>query len=398
MKERGEARGMHSVVIGDKDDRHVFIVSKYIQDLLCIARLCKIEKLKSLFENRMNMKQLTYKRAGVDIDEGDKFVRMLSPLARKTFRPEVITDIGSFNALFKLNTRKYKTPVLVSGTDGVGTKLKIAFMMRKHDTIGIDLVAMCVNDILTSGAEPLFFLDYFATGRLKSEMAAEVVKGIVSGCKDAGCSLIGGETAEMPGFYAKDEYDLSGFAVGVVDRDNIIDGSSIREGDSIIGIASNGLHSNGFSLVRKLFFDMKKMNVSLYIPEIAERLGDELLKPTKIYVKAFFSLKDIVKIKGMAHITGGGIPGNLPRILPKGMSAMIQAGSWPIPRIFSLIKKIGNVPEGDMKRTFNMGVGYIMIVSKSAAGKAVSILNQSGYQSFIIGQIEKGRKNVRYTY
>lgn len=343
------------------------------------------------------MKQLTYKKAGVDIDEGEKFVRLLSPMARKTFRPEVITDIGSFNALFRLDIHKYKNPVLVSGTDGVGTKLKIAIMMDKHDTVGIDLVAMCVNDILTSGAEPLFFLDYFATGKLKAGKAAEVVKGIVRGCTEAGCSLIGGETAEMPGFYTEDEYDLSGFAVGVADRNKIIDGSSIKEGDVIIGIASNGLHSNGFSLVRKLFFDMKKMDVSAYLPEIGARLGDELLKPTRIYVKAFMVLKDTIKIKGMAHITGGGIPGNLPRILPKGMSAVIQSGSWPVPRIFALIRRLGKVPEDDMKRTFNMGVGYVMVVSKRKAEDAVSMLNRLGYQAFIIGKIERGGKGVQYS-
>jgi len=343
------------------------------------------------------MKQLTYKKSGVDIDEGEKFVRLLSPMARKTFRPEVITDIGSFNALFRLDIHKYKNPVLVSGTDGVGTKLKIAIMMDKHDTVGIDLVAMCVNDILTSGAEPLFFLDYFATGKLKAGKAAEVVKGIVRGCTEAGCSLIGGETAEMPGFYTEDEYDLSGFAVGVADRNKIIDGSLIKKGDSIIGIASNGLHSNGFSLVRKLFFDMKKMDVSTYLPEIGARLGDELLKPTRIYVKAFMALKNTIKVKGMAHITGGGIPENLPRILPKGMSAVIQSGSWPIPRIFALIRRLGKVPEDDMKRTFNMGVGYVMVVSKRKAGDAVSMLNQSGYQAFIIGKIERGGKGVQYS-
>jgi phosphoribosylformylglycinamidine cyclo-ligase len=342
------------------------------------------------------MKKLTYKKSGVDIDEGEKFVNMISPMARKTFRPEVMADIGSFNALFKLDTRRYKDPVLVSGTDGVGTKLKIAVMMKKHDTIGIDLVAMCVNDILTSGAEPLFFLDYFATGRLKSERAAEVVKGIVRGCQDAGCSLIGGETAEMPGFYAEDEYDLSGFAVGVVERKKIIDGLSVREGDAIIGIASNGLHSNGFSLVRRIFFDLIKTDVLAYFPEIGAKLGDELLKPTRIYVKAFEFLNSRIKIAGMAHITGGGIPGNVPRILPKGLSAVIQSGSWPVPRIFRLIQKLGNVPEDDMKRTFNMGVGYVMIVSKRKAGDAVSILSQSGYRAFIIGEIAKGRKRVIY--
>lgn len=342
------------------------------------------------------MKQLTYKKAGVDIDEGEAFVRLIAPIAKKTFRPEVLTNIGSFNALFRLNLRNCKNPVLVSGTDGVGTKLKIAFMMDKHDTVGIDLVAMCVNDILTSGAEPLFFLDYLATGKLKSDKAAEIVRGIANGCIEAGCSLIGGETAEMPGFYGEGEYDLSGFAVGVVDRKKIIDGSSIQEGDLVIGLASNGLHSNGFSLVRKLFFDLKKMDVSDYLPELGDRLGDELLKPTRIYVRAFTFLKDAVRIKGMAHITGGGIPGNVPRILPQNMDAVLRCGSWPVPPIFSIIQKLGNVPENDMRKTFNMGIGFVMIVSKRMAAKTISLLNDSGFRAFIIGQIATGQKRVKY--
>ncbi len=343
------------------------------------------------------IKALTYKKAGVDIDEGERFVKRISSMVKKTFRPEVMVDIGSFSALFKLNVKKYKKPVLVSGTDGVGTKLKIAFMMGRHNTVGIDLVAMCVNDILTSGAEPLFFLDYFATGKLKSEKASEVIKGIVTGCKEAGCSLIGGETAEMPGFYSEEEYDLSGFAVGVVDQNKIIDGSQIKGGNAIIGIASNGLHSNGYSLVRKIFFDLRKMDIHEYIPELKNRLGEELLKPTRIYVKAFAALKDKLKIKGMAHITGGGIPGNLPRILPEGRSAFIRIGSWPVPKIFSLIEKMGKVPQDDMKRTFNMGIGYVMVVSEGTAGNAVSLLKKSGYPAYVIGNIEKGGKGVRYS-
>jgi phosphoribosylformylglycinamidine cyclo-ligase len=341
------------------------------------------------------MTVLSYKKAGVDIDEGERFVRLLAPIAKKTFSPAVITDIGSFNALYRLDTRKVRNPVLVSGTDGVGTKLKIAFMMDKHDTVGIDLVAMCVNDILTSGAEPIFFLDYLATGRLKSERAVQIVKGIAAGCKQAGCALIGGETAEMPGFYADDEYDLSGFAVGIVDRKKIIDGTAVSEGDSIIGVASNGLHSNGYSLVRKLFFEMKKMDVSAFIPEIGARLGDELLIPTRIYVQAFALLREHVKVKGMAHITGGGIPGNLPRILPKNRRAVLRGGSWPVLPIFRFIQKLGNVPDAEMERTFNMGIGYVMIVSNRVAGKALSMLNQSGYPAFIIGHVERGRRCVR---
>jgi phosphoribosylformylglycinamidine cyclo-ligase len=342
------------------------------------------------------MDGLTYKKAGVDIDEGDRFINLISPLAKQTFRPEVITDIGSFNALFKLDTGKYRQPVLVSGTDGVGTKLKIAFVMDRHDTVGIDLVAMCVNDILTSGAEPLFFLDYFATGRLNPEKAAEVIKGIAEGCKQAGCSLIGGETAEMPGFYSDGEYDLSGFAVGVVDKDKIINGSDINEGDVLIGLASSGLHSNGYSLVRKLFFDVKKMDASAYIQELGTSLGEELLKPTKIYVKAFNTIKDKIKVKGMAHITGGGISGNLPRIFPEGVSAVINERLWTPPPIFHIIKEMGKVPLDDMRMTFNMGIGYIIAIPEAESKNAISILNTAGLDSFAIGNIEKGGQGVRY--
>jgi phosphoribosylformylglycinamidine cyclo-ligase len=343
------------------------------------------------------MTKLTYKKAGVDIDEGERFVRLISPMVRTTFRPEVLTDIGSFGALFKLDLKKYRTPVLISGTDGVGTKLKIAFMLDRHDTVGIDLVAMCVNDILTSGAEPLFFLDYFATGRLSPEKAAGVIKGIVKGCREAGCSLIGGETAEMPGFYSGSEYDLSGFAVGIADYKKIIDGSKIREGDILLGLASNGLHSNGYSLVRKVFFDRRKMDIGAYIPGIGRTLGEELLKPTRIYVKAFNALKDRIRVKGMAHITGGGIPGNLARILPEGTSAYIESGSWNVPEIFSVIAKTGRVPDDDMKRTFNMGIGYVIVVPKKKAEESLILLRKSGYDADVIGKTVKGGKGVRYS-
>lgn len=341
-------------------------------------------------------KKLTYKKAGVDIDEGDRFVRLISPMVRKTFRPEVMTDIGSFGALFKLDLKKYRRPVLVSGTDGVGTKLKIAFMMDKHDTVGIDLVAMCVNDVLTSGAEPLFFLDYFASGKLDSGRASKVVKGIVGGCKEAGCSLIGGETAEMPGFYSSGEYDLSGFAVGVVDEGKIIDGSGIKAGDEIVGIASSGIHSNGYSLVRKLFFEVKRLNVGACIPGLSVRLGEELLKPTRIYVKAVNAVRNKIRIKGMAHITGGGIPGNLPRIFPKGIEAHIRKDSWPVPKIFEIIRKMGSVPEEDMQRTFNMGLGYILVVPKGSSKETISLLKTAGYKAYLIGNTVKGLKGVSY--
>lgn len=337
------------------------------------------------------MEKLTYKKAGVDIDEGERFVNLISPLARSTFRQEVMTDIGLFGALFKLNITKYKAPVLVSGTDGVGTKLKIAFMADKHDTIGIDLVAMCVNDILTSGAEPLFFLDYLATGKLIAEKAKEIVIGIAEGCRQAGCALIGGETAEMPGFYRHDEYDIAGFAVGVVDREDIIDGSMVSEGDIIIGLSSNGLHSNGYSLVRKIFFDMRNFKPDTFLPDFNCTVADELLKPTRIYVKAFNSLKGRVDIKAMAHITGGGIIGNIPRILRDGLMAVIYQNSWERPPIFNLIKNLGNVPEDDMRKTFNLGIGYALVIDEKDSSKTIQILKENNFESFNIGKIEKTR-------
>lgn len=335
------------------------------------------------------MEGTTYKKAGVDIDEGERFVSIISPFVKKTFRPEVMTDIGLFGALFKLDIKKYKEPVLVSGSDGVGTKLKIAFMMDRHDTVGIDLVAMCVNDILTLGAEPLFFLDYFATGKLQADKHSEVVKGIAEGCKEAGCALIGGETAEMPGFYQENEYDMAGFAVGIVDKEMIVNGSNIKKGDSIIGITSSGLHSNGYSLARKVLFEIAGFNHDSFIPELAAALGETLLKPTTIYVKAFNAVKDRVKINGMAHITGGGIVGNVPRILKGGLTARIDEDSWPVPPIFDIIKKLGNVPEDDMKRTFNMGIGYVMVVDSQDAALALATLKDNDYNAYLIGAIEK---------
>jgi phosphoribosylformylglycinamidine cyclo-ligase len=341
------------------------------------------------------MDKLTYKKSGVDIAEGDRFVRLISPLVKKTFRREVLTDIGSFGGLFALG--KYKNPVLVSGTDGVGTKLRIAFMTGRHDTVGIDLVAMCVNDIITSGAEPLFFLDYFATGKLKANRAKDVIAGIVRGCKESGCALIGGETAEMPGFYKEDEYDLAGFAVGVAEKKEIIDGSKIRHGDVIVGLASTGLHSNGYSLARKVFFERAKMKADTYVAELGRAIGEELLAPTRIYARAVAELKKKVKITGMAHITGGGIPGNLPRIFGKDMTAVLGKGSWPVPPVFEMIRKLGQAPEADMKKTFNMGIGYVILLRREEAASAMSVLKKLGYAANIIGHMEKGGKgNVRY--
>ena len=342
------------------------------------------------------MSKLTYKKAGVDIEEGDKFVRMIAPVVKKTFRPEVMGGIGSFGSLFRLDTAKYKNPVLVSGTDGVGTKLKIAFMTGVHDTIGIDLVAMCVNDILTSGAEPLFFLDYFATGKLNAEDSLSVVEGIARGCEMAGASLVGGETAEMPGFYSDGEYDLSGFAVGVVDQDRIIDGSTVEEGDVVIGLPSSGVHSNGFSLVRKVFFDKMKMGVDTRLDELEGTLGEELLKPTNIYVKQILELLDTVPVKAMAHITGGGITGNLPRVLPDGLSARIDVSRWPELPVFSLIRKLGEVPEDDMRRTFNMGIGFTIVVKPDFVNKVLETFREKSYDCYDIGIIEKGNKEVIY--
>ena len=339
---------------------------------------------------------LTYKKAGVDIDEGERFVKIITPLVRTTFRKGVMADIGSFGAFFKLDVRKYKEPVLVSGTDGVGTKLNIAFMTGRHETVGIDLVAMCVNDILTSGAEPLFFLDYFATGKLKPESAAAVVRGIAEGCRQAGCALVGGETAEMPGFYKIGEYDLSGFAVGVVDRKKVIDGRRIRPGDALIGLSSSGLHSNGYSLARKVLFEHKKLRQGQRLAGLELPLGQELLRPTRIYVKAFEAIKEKVDVKGMAHITGGGIPGNLPRIFPKGVGARLFAGSWPEQPLFGLIGRYGNVPEEDMRRTFNMGIGFIMAVNAESKDKAIGILRKKGFPAYFIGEIAKGIRGVRY--
>jgi phosphoribosylformylglycinamidine cyclo-ligase len=333
--------------------------------------------------------KLTYKKAGVDIAKGERLVNAINPIVKKTFRKEVLSDIGSFGALFRLDNRKYRKPVLVSGTDGVGTKLKVAFMADRHDTVGIDLVAMCVNDILTSGAEPLFFLDYFATGKLDTRRASDVIKGIAEGCLLAGCALIGGETAEMPGFYRDGEYDLSGFAVGAVERDSIIDGRKIRAGDAVIGLASNGLHSNGFSLVRKIFFEKKRMTIDTVIDELGRPLGEELLKPTKIYVRAFSALRRKFVITGMAHITGGGLLGNLSRIIPKGLRAEIDITSWPVQPIFDVIREMGDVPDTDMRRTFNMGIGYTIVVNDRDKDRAVSILEKIGFESYIIGSVRK---------
>ncbi|MEW6186787.1 MAG: phosphoribosylformylglycinamidine cyclo-ligase [Thermodesulfobacteriota bacterium] len=328
-----------------------------------------------------------YQKAGVDIHLGNTFIDRIKPLIRKTFSPSVITDIGGFSGLFKLDTSAYSEPVLVSSTDGVGTKLKVAQQLDKHRTVGIDLVAMSVNDIIVQGAQPLFFLDYLAVGRLHVETQTAVVEGIVQGCQQAGCALIGGETAEMPGMYGADEYDLAGFVVGIVDRGKIINGSRIRPGDRIVGLASSGLHSNGFSLVRKIFFQDLRIDPREVLPELGLPLGEELLKPTRIYVSSILTALKEGSINGMAHITGGGISENLPRILPVNCQARIQRGSWTVPPIFTLLKRMGNISEEEMIKVFNNGLGMILVVSPDEEQKIISILQAGGEHCFRIGEI-----------
>ena len=332
-------------------------------------------------------KNITYKDAGVDIDRGNILVKRIREAVKSTYRPEVISDIGNFNSLFSLNTEKYRNPVLVSSTDGVGTKLKIAVLMDKHDTIGIDLVAMCVNDIIVSGAEPLFFLDYIATAHLASIRVEEIIQGIVQGCIEAGCSLIGGETAEMPSFYQKGEYDLAGFVVGVVDRNKVLDGSSITVDNKIIGIASSGLHSNGYSLARKILFDHLKLKVDDKPLSGDKSIGEILLEPTKIYVKEVQNLLRDFHINGIAHITGGGFIDNLPRILPQKCRATIYKGSWEIPPVFSYLQNNGNVSEHEMFRTFNQGIGMMLVVPSDEADDIVSRLEGFQERAYIIGDI-----------
>jgi len=335
----------------------------------------------------------TYRDAGVDIDAGDEFVDRIKPLVRSTFRPEVLTDLGGFGGLFRLQTKKYEDPVLVSGTDGVGTKLKIAFMMDKHDTVGIDLVAMCVNDIAVSGAEPLFFLDYFATGKLAVPKAQQVVSGIAEGCRQAGCALIGGETAEMPSMYADGEYDLAGFAVGVVDRSKMIDGKAIQRGDAIIGLASSGLHSNGYSLVRRVLFEEGKLTPDDRLPDLDRSLGDVLLTPTRIYAKQILTMIREFPIKGIAHITGGGITENLPRVFPSGVRARINRKSWAVPPIFSVLSRLGQVESQEMYRVFNMGIGLILIVPAHTADAVVSRATSLGDSAYRIGEMVAGSES-----
>ena len=329
----------------------------------------------------------SYKQAGVDITAGYKAVELMKSHIKRTMTDGVCSDIGGFGGLFKLG--KVKNPVLVSGTDGVGTKLKLAFLMDKHNTVGIDCVAMCVNDVICSGAKPLFFLDYIAVGKNVPERVASIVEGVAEGCVQAGCALIGGETAEMPGFYPVDEYDLAGFSVGVVDRKKILDNSKMKEGDVIIAIPSTGVHSNGFSLVRKVF-DIENADIKTPMEELGGKsLGETLLTPTKIYVKPILALVEKVKVKGISHITGGGFYENIPRSIPDGLGAKIDKSAVKILPIFKLIAKTGNISERDMFNTFNMGVGMCVIVDKKDADKAVSILRANGESAYVMGEIVK---------
>lgn len=359
-----------------------------------------------------------YKRAGVDIEAGYESVARIKKHVERTMRPEVLAGIGGFGALFQLPVDKYKQPVLVSGTDGVGTKLKLAFLLDKHDTIGQDAVAMCVNDIVVQGAEPLYFLDYIACGKLHPGKIEAIVSGIADGCQQAGCALIGGETAEMPGFYPDDEYDLAGFCVGIVEKDKLIDGSHIRPGDVLLGLPSSGIHSNGFSLVRKVL--LEEVGLDLATPfarlvedlgtgsegkagkhvasqaELKKTLGEVLLTPTRIYVKPVLTLLEKVRVKGMAHITGGGFYENIPRMLPKGTAVVIQEGSWPMPAIFQLIQKLGNLSEEDMYNTFNMGIGLVLALDKEDADEALACLEALGEKAYMIGQVEEGDQSIRF--
>ncbi|WP_223593600.1 phosphoribosylformylglycinamidine cyclo-ligase [Neobacillus bataviensis] len=335
-----------------------------------------------------------YRQAGVDIDAGNEAVERMKKHVKKTFRPEVLTGLGGFGALFKPDLTAMEEPVFVSGTDGVGTKLKIAFAMDKHDTIGIDAVAMCVNDVIVQGAEPLFFLDYLACGKIIPEKIEAIVKGIADGCVLAGCALIGGETAEMPGMYQDEEYDIAGFTVGVVDQKHVIDGTKVKEGQVLIGLASSGVHSNGFSLVRKVLLEDAQLELGDYVHELESELGNVLLEPTKIYVKSVLSTIRKYNVSGLVHVTGGGFYDNIPRILPKGLQVVINGESWKVPKIFSFIQNVGKISDYDMFRTFNMGIGMILVVDSADSQAIIEHLQSLGEEAYVIGTVQKGTEDV----
>ena len=335
----------------------------------------------------------SYKEAGVDVTAGYKAVELMKKSVQETYTKGVMSDLGGFGGLFKLDINEMKEPILVSGTDGVGTKLKLAFLLDKHDTIAQDCVAMCVNDIVCCGAKPLFFLDYMSLWKNIPEMVATIVKGVTDGCKLAGCALVGGETAEMPGLYAENEYDLAGFSVGIVDKEKMINPETIEVGDVVIGLASSGVHSNGFSLVRKIF-NVNEENLKEYKEELGMTLGEALLTPTKIYVKPVLKLLEEVKVKGISHITGGGFYENMPRMLNEKVALKINKNSYEVPAIFKLIQKQGNIPERDMYNTFNMGIGMAIIVSKEEQEKALELLSEAGETAYVIGEVVEGNKEI----
>ncbi len=346
--------------------------------------------------SEQNQENLNYKDAGVDIEAGNSLVERIKPIAAKTHRPGVMAGLGGFGSLFELPLDRYKNPILVSGTDGVGTKLKLALELGIHDTVGIDLVAMCVNDIIVLGAEPLFFLDYYATGKLEVDIAASVVKGIGKGCELAGAALVGGETAEMPGMYSQGDYDLAGFCVGIVEKDKIIEGNQVKAGDKLIGLASSGPHSNGFSLIRKI---IEKNNTAFDDSLNGVTLGKALLEPTRIYVKPLLTLLETVPVHALAHITGGGFTENLPRVLPKGLNASINLNSWELPDIFKWIQQQGNITQAEMLTTFNCGIGMIACIDASNEAETLAILSQQGESAFSLGEIveSSGKPEVVYS-
>lgn len=334
---------------------------------------------------------LSYRDAGVDIDAGNELIEHIKPHAKRTLRPEVLGGLGGFGALFEIPLDRYKKPVLVAGTDGVGTKLKLAMMMKRHDTIGIDLVAMCVNDLIVQGAEPLFFLDYYATGKLSIHDASEVIKGIADGCLLSGCALTGGETAEMPGMYQQGDYDLAGFCVGIVDKERVIDGSKVAAGDVLIGLPSSGAHSNGYSLVRKV---LEHSGANLSDDLNGSPLGEQLLEPTRIYVKPLLKLFEQVDVHALAHITGGGLPENLPRVLPEGTRAIIDSKSWERPAVFDWLQQQGNIEDSEMYRTFNCGIGMVLAVSAADSDRVLEVLRAEGEAPVVIGKIESGSETT----
>lgn len=339
---------------------------------------------------------MDYKNAGVDIEAGYKAVELMKKHVMETMRPEVLGGIGGFSGAFSLDAiKEMEHPVLLSGTDGVGTKLKLAFIMDKHETVGIDCVAMCVNDIICSGAMPLFFLDYLAVGKNKPERIEAIVAGVTEGCRQAGCALIGGETAEMPGFYPEEEYDLAGFSVGLVDQAKMIDGSALQEGDLLIGLGSNGVHSNGFSLVRKVLNITSRAALDIHVSQLGHTLGEELLRPTRIYVRALRCLRQQgVTVKAVSHITGGGLYENVPRMMKDGLTARIQKSAFPVPPIFEVIQRAGEIPERDMYNTFNMGIGLVIAIPNGEVGAALDVLTRAGEQAYVIGSVVKGDDGV----